>query len=103
MTREENRKLVEGLRPLLEDSFKAAMESGIGINVHASAEGTSWLDIGDYSLLISNGNMILEYRPRGKGWEEEWREDVQHLTRQKMSFAEILGENNERTADNDES
>ena len=84
MTREENRKLVEGLRPLLEDSFKAAMESGIGINVYVSAEGTAWLDIGDYSLLIVGGDMTLRYNPMGKieEWDDEWREDVSALVGQ---------------------
>lgn len=84
MTRKKNRKLVEGLRPLLEDSFKAAMESGVEINVHVSAGGTAWLDIGDYSLLIVCGYMILRYNPMGKieEWDDEWREDVSALVGQ---------------------
>lgn len=97
MTREENRKLVEGLRPLLEDSFKATMESGIGINVYASAEGTSWIDVGDYRLLIANGIMILLYEPKGNTdeWEEEWREDVSALfsqTEKSPSERQLQGE-----------
>ena len=84
MTREENRKLVEGLRPLLEDSFKAAMESGVKINVYASTKGNAWIDIGDYSLLIVGESMVLRYNPMGKieEWEDEWREDVSALVSQ---------------------
>lgn len=107
MTREENRKLVEGLRrPLLELAFKKAVEAGVEINVHASEKGTAWLDIGDYNLVISGGNMTLRYNPKGRieEWEDEWREDVSELLAgKKMSFAEMLGEDHERKNDNTES
>lgn len=36
MTREENRKLVEELRPLLETISKSAIVLEVGINIHAS-------------------------------------------------------------------
>lgn len=85
MTRDENRKLVEGLRPLLEVAFKAAIESGVEINAHASAECTAWIDIGDYRLLIVGGNMVLRYEPpmgKTEEWEDEWKEDVSALVGQ---------------------
>ena len=81
MTREENRKLVEGLRPLLEDSFKAAMKYGINVNIDVFDDGTAWLDVEDYRLLIINGSMTLSYQPNGRipEWEDEWREDASAL------------------------
>lgn len=103
MTREENRKLVEELRPLLETISKSAIVLEVGINIHASEKGTAWLDIGDYSLVIIGGNMILRYNPKGRieEWEDEWREDASELLAgQKMSFSEMLGEDHEKKTDN---
>lgn len=50
--------------------------------------------------------MTLRYNPKGRieEWEDEWREDVSELlTGQKMSFAEMLGEDHGKTTDNAES
>lgn len=84
MTREENRKLVEELRPLLELVFKSAMKSGVSVNIDAFDDGTAWLDVEDYRLLIINGSMTLSYQPNGRipEWEYEWREDVSALVGQ---------------------
>ena len=106
MTREENRELVEALRPSLETIFKSAIVLEVGINIKASEKGTAWLDIGDYSLVIIGGNMILRYNPKGRieEWKDEWREDISELlSGQKMSLAEILGEDHEKKTDNAES
>lgn len=86
MTREENKKLAESLRPILEAVVEAAEKEDVRIHLFAAndyKERYGNLEIKDYELIIIDDEIALHYRPKGqvKEWETEWREKYERATK----------------------
>lgn len=77
MTREENRNIIECMKPLFEKIVCMANQEEVAVKMYSNPDDENryaFLRVGDYEILMDDECIQLQYKPMmvGARWENEW-------------------------------